>query len=180
MQIKKTEFDGLLILQPKTLIDERGQFFESWNKSVFKSNGLNISFIQDNQSVSKKNVLRGLHFQNHPHGQGKLVRVSHGSVIDVALDIRKDSITYGKHFKYKLSDQNATMLWIPSGFAHGFISLEDQTVFQYKCDALYHRESEECIKWNDPFLEIDWGINNPIVSPKDQDGKLFKDVHLIY
>ena len=180
MQVEKTEFDGLLILHPKIFKDERGLFFENWNKSVFKSLGLNISFIQDNQSVSKKNVLRGLHFQNHPHGQGKLVRVSKGSAIDVALDIRKDSLTYGKHFKYKLSDQNATMLWIPYGFAHGFIALEDQTVFQYKCNALYNRESEGCIIWNDPFLGIDWEIKNPIVSPKDKEGKLFKDVHLIY
>ena len=180
MQVEKTEFDGLLILQPKIFKDERGLFFESWNKSVFDSLGLNISFIQDNVSVSKKNVLRGLHFQNNPHGQGKLVRVSKGSAIDVALDLRKDSITYGKHFRYKLSDQNSTMLWIPYGFAHGFIALEEQTVFQYKCDALYQPESEECILWNDPFLRIDWGINNPIVSSKDKEGKLFKDVHLIY
>ena len=180
MQVEKTEFDGLLILQPKIFKDERGLFFESWNKIEFKSLGINISFIQDNHSVSKKNVLRGLHFQNHPHEQGKLVRVSQGSAIDVALDLRKDSNTYGKHFKYKLSDQNATMLWIPYGFAHGFIALEDQTVFQYKCDALYRPESEDCIVWNDLSLGIDWGIKNPIVSSKDLEGKLFKDVHLIY
>ena len=180
MKVEKTKFDGLLILQPKIFKDDRGIFFESWNKSVFKSLGVDISFIQDNQSVSKKNVLRGLHFQNHPHEQGKLVRVSKGSVIDIALDIRKNSKTYGKHFKYKLCDQYATMLWIPHGFAHGFIALEDQTVFQYKCDALYHPESEGCIAWNDPSLGIDWGIKNPIVSSKDQEGKLFKDVHLIY
>ena len=121
-----------------------------------------------------------MHFQQYPHGQGKLVRVSKGSALDVVLDLRKNSKTYGKHFKYKLSDQNATMLWIPYGFAHGFIALEDQTVFQYKCDALYHPESEECIAWNDPSLGIDWGIKNPIVSAKDQEGKLLKDVHLIY
>ena len=180
MQVEKTEFDGLLILQPKIFKDERGLFFESWNKIVFEDLGLNISFFQDNQSVSKKNVLRGLHFQNNPNGQGKLVRVSKGSVIDVSIDLRKDSKTYGKHFKYKLSDQNATMLWIPHGFAHGFIALEDQTVFQYKCDELYHLESEGCIVWNDPSLGIDWGIKNPIVSSKDLEGKLFKDVHLIY
>ena len=177
MRVEKTEFDGLLILQPKVFKDERGTFIESWNKSVFKSLGVNILFIQDNQSVSKKNVLRGLHFQKYPHGQGKLVRVSKGSALDVAIDIRKDSKTYGKHFKIKLSDQNATMLWIPNGFAHGFISLEDQTVFQYKCDALYHPESEACIAWNDPSLGIDWGIKNPIVSVKDQKGKLLKDIH---
>ena len=180
MQVEKTEFDGLLILQPKIFKDERGLFFESWNESVFKSLELNISFIQDNQSVSKKNVLRGLHFQNYPHGQGKLVRVSKGSALDVVLDLRKDSKTYGKHFKYKLSDQNATMVWIPYGFAHGFIALEDQTVFQYKCDALYHPESEGCIAWNDPSIGIDWGIKKPIVSDKDKEGKLLKDVHLIY
>ena len=180
MQVEKTEFEGLLILRPKIFKDERGLFFENWNKSVFKNLGLNMSFIQDNQSVSKKNVLRGLHFQYHPHGQGKLVRVSNGSAIDVALDLRKDSKTYGKHFKYKLSDENANMLWIPHGFAHGFIALEDQTVFQYKCDALYQPESEGCVVWNDSSLGIDWGIKNPIVSFKDQEGKLFKDVNLIY
>ena len=180
MKVQKTEFDGLLILQPKIFKDERGHFFESWNESVFKNLGLNITFVQDNNSVSKKNVLRGLHFQQYPHGQGKLVRVSKGSALDVVLDLRKNSKTYGKHFKYKLSYQNATMLWIPYGFAHGFIALEDKTIFQYKCDKLYHPESEECIAWNDPSLEIDWGIENPIVSSKDQKGKLFKDVHLIY
>ena len=180
MRVEKTEFDGLLILQPKIFNDERGVFFESWNDSVFKTLGLNISFIQDNQSLSKKNVLRGLHFQNHPHGQGKLVRVSKGKALDVALDLRKDSKTYGKHFKQELSDQNTTMLWIPHGFAHGFISLEDQTVFQYKCDALYHQESEDCILWNDPSHGIDWGIKNPIVSAKDQRGKSLKDINLLY
>ena len=179
MQVEKTEFNGLLILQPKIFEDERGYFIESWNKSVFKNLGLNISFTQDNQSVSKKNVLRGLHFQNHPNGQGKLVRVSRGSVIDVALDLRKDSNTYGKHFKYKLSEKNATMLWIPYGFAHGFLALENQTIFQYKCDASYHPESEECIIWNDPSLGIEWGIKDPIVSSKDKKGKLFKDINLI-
>ena len=180
MRVEKTEFDGLLILQPKVFKDERGTFIEVWNKSVFKNLGLNISFIQDNQSLSKKNVLRGLHFQNHPHGQGKLVRVSKGKALDVALDLRKDSKTYGKHFKHELSDQNATMLWIPHGFAHGFIALEDQTVFQYKCDALYHPESEDCILWNDPSLGIDWGLKDPIVSAKDQEGKLLIDIHFIY
>ena len=180
MRVEKTQFDGLLILQPKIFKDERGVFFESWNDSVFKTLGLNISFIQDNQSLSKKNVLRGLHFQYTPHGQGKLVRVSKGKVLDVVLDLRKDAKTYGKHFKHELSDQNATMLWIPHGFAHGFIALEDQTVFQYKCDALYHPESEDCILWNDPSLGIDWGLKNPIVSAKDQKGKLLKDIHFIY
>ena len=167
MQVEKTEFDGLLILQPKIYKDERGIFFESWNESVFKSHGINNSFIQDNHSVSKKNVLRGLHFQNHPHGQSILVRVTKGSALDVVLDLRKDSKTYGKHFKLKLSDQNSTMLWIPYGFAHGFIALEDQTIFQYKCDALYHPESEYCIAWNDPSLQIDWGIKNPIVTRRN-------------
>lgn len=180
MQFEKTEFDGLLILQPKIFKDERGLFFESWNQSVFKSLEPNITFIQDNQLVSKKNVLRGLHFQNHPHGQGKLVRVSKGSALDVELDLRKDSKTYGKYFKYKLSDQNATMLCIPYGFAHGFIALEDQTVFQYKCYALFHPESEGCIAWNDPSLGIDWGIKKAIVSTEDKKGKLLKDVHVIY
>tara|TARA_B100000900_G_C20563756_1_gene710087 strand:- start:748 stop:1290 length:543 start_codon:yes stop_codon:yes gene_type:complete len=180
MQVKKTEFDGLLILKPKIFKDEIGLLFESWNESVFKSYRIIISFILDNQSVLKKNALRELHFQNHPYRQGKLISMSKGSVIDIALDIIKYSKTYEKHFKYKLSDQNATMLWISYWFAYGFITLENQTVFQYKCDSSYHPEYEECITWNDPSLEIDWRIKNPIVSSKDQEGKLFIDIHLNY
>ena len=131
MQIEKTKFEGLIILQPKIYIDNRGEFIESWNEAVFKDLGINIIFKQDNQSKSNKNVLRGLHFQHPPNVQGKLVRVSKGSVLDVVVDLRKKSATYGQHFKKELSSENSTMLWIPSGFAHGFLALEDDTIFQY-------------------------------------------------
>lgn len=174
MQIQETGFEGLLILQPKLYKDERGTFSESWNSNTFKKLNLDISFIQDNQSTSHEGVLRGLHFQRAPYAQGKLVRVTQGSALDVVVDIRKESKTYGKHFKLKLCSKQGNMLWIPAGFAHGFLALEDQTVFQYKCDALYHPESEGCLLWDDPKLNIDWGVKKPIVSSKDLEGKLFK------
>jgi dTDP-4-dehydrorhamnose 3,5-epimerase len=178
MQIQETGFEGLIVLQPKLYKDERGTFLESWNQDAFKRLNLDISFVQDNQSVSHENVLRGLHFQRYPHGQGKLVRVTRGSALDVVVDLRSQSKTFGKHFKLKLSSEQGNMLWIPAGFAHGFLSLENQTVFQYKCDALYHPESEECLLWNDPKLKIDWGVKNPMVSSKDLQGKLFQHLSI--
>ena len=178
MQIQKTGFEGLIVLQPKLYKDERGVFLESWNQDAFKRLNLDISFVQDNQSVSHENVLRGLHFQREPHGQGRLVRVTRGSALDVVVDLRSQSKTFGKHFKLKLSSEQGNMLWIPAGFAHGFLSLENQTVFQYKCDALYHPESEECLLWNDPKLEIDWGVKNPMISSKDLQGKLFQHLSI--
>lgn len=176
MQIEKTKFEGLIILQPKIYTDNRGEFLESWNEAVFKDLGINIIFKQDNQSKSNKNVLRGLHFQHPPNEQGKLVRVSKGSVLDVVVDLRKESATYGQHFKKELSSENSTMLWIPSGFAHGFLTLEDDTIFQYKCDSFYNPKLEDCLLWNDPLLKIDWNTKNPIISSKDLHGKLFKDI----
>ena len=177
MQVQKTDFEGLLILQPKVFVDDRGAFCESWNETTFKNLGLDICFVQDNQSVSRKNVLRGLHFQRPPHAQGKLVRVTKGKALDVVVDLRKRSKTFGKHFKLELSSEKANMLWIPSGFAHGFVALEDDTVFQYKCDALYNPKFEDCLIWNDTSLSIDWGVKNPIISSKDEEGKLFKDLN---
>ena len=132
--------------------------------------GLTIDFVQDNESISKKNVLRGLHFQIPPFAQGKLVRVVSGSVLDVAVDLRKGSPTYGKHEIVELSADNKRQFWIPPGFAHGFLSLEENTVFNYKCSNYYSPVSERTIKWNDPDLNIDWQINEPIVSEKDQNG----------
>lgn len=178
MQLQETGFEGLLLLQPNTYKDERGSFTESWNQETFKGMNLNISFVQDNQSISHKNVLRGLHFQKEPHAQGKLVRVSHGRALDVIVDLRKESETYGKHFKVELDGKQGNMLWIPAGFAHGFVALENHTVFQYKCDAPYHPHSEECILWNDPSIGIHWEVENPIISPKDLQGKLLHDVKL--
>lgn len=176
MQVHETGFEGLLILQPKLFKDARGTFHESWNETTFKELGLEIRYIQDNQSVSHKNVLRGLHFQHPPFAQGKLVRVTRGKALDVVVDLRKNSATFGKHFKIELSEEKANILWIPAGFAHGFAALENNTVFQYKCDALYNPEAEDCLLWSDSNLGIDWEIENPITSEKDEEGKKLIDL----
>lgn len=168
MQIEKTEIEGLLIIKPKVFEDARGHFFESFNKNVFFENGLSLEFVQDNQSLSNKNVLRGLHFQSPPYAQGKLIRVIKGSVLDVAVDIRKSSPTYGKHLVIKLSEQNKIMFYIPEGFAHGFLTLEDNTIFSYKCTNFFNKESEGSLLWNDLDLNINWEITDPILSDKDK------------
>jgi dTDP-4-dehydrorhamnose 3,5-epimerase len=175
MEIQKTDIDGLLIITSNVFKDDRGVFFESYNKQLFASLGLEVEFVQDNQSVSHKGVIRGLHLQSPPFAQGKLVRVVCGSVLDVAVDIRKSSPSYGKHVAVKLDGENNTYFWIPEGFAHGFIALEDNTVFQYKVTNYYDKDSEMSIRWNDPVLNISWGIEHPIVSEKDQQSSLFKD-----
>jgi len=174
MKIIETELSGVLILEPRVFKDDRGSFCETFNERNFEENVLNgLKFVQDNQSISSKNVLRGLHFQNPPYAQGKLVRVIVGSVLDVAVDIRKDSPTYGKHVKVELTADNNRQFWIPPGFAHGFLALEDDTIFSYKCTNYYSPESEGSIKWSDPDLKIDWSINAPIVSEKDQEAEDF-------
>jgi dTDP-4-dehydrorhamnose 3,5-epimerase len=155
------------VIRPKIFGDDRGHFFESWSKESFTKNGMDLDFVQDNQSLSSKGVLRGLHFQNPPFAQGKLVRVIKGIVLDVAVDIRKDSPTYGQHFSIKLSEKNKTIFWIPPGFAHGFVTLEDDTIFIYKCTGVYNKESEGALLWSDKDLNIDWGVENPLVSDKD-------------
>ena len=168
MEIIKTPIEGLLVIKPRVFEDERGSFFESWSKQSYKNIGLDLDFVQDNQSLSQKGVLRGLHFQNPPFAQGKLVRVIKGSAIDVAVDIRKNSSTYGQHYSVELSEDNKTVFWIPFGFAHGFVSLKDGTIFTYKCTEVYNKESEGALLWCDNDLKINWGIDNPIVSDKDQ------------
>lgn len=174
MNITQTSLRDLLVIEPKVFEDDRGYFFESWNKAVFEEKGLYLNFIQDNQSLSSKGVLRGLHFQNPPYAQGKLVRVIQGSVMDVAVDIRKASLTYGEYFSIILSGKNKKSVWIPPGFAHGFVTLEDDTVFTYKCTDVYNKESEGSILWNDKDLNIDWGMENPIVSDKDAASPTFE------
>ncbi len=159
--------EGPLVIKPRVFFDDRGHFFESYNRDRFIEAGLPTGFVQDNQSMSHKNAVRGLHFQAPPFAQGKLVRVVRGSVLDVIVDIRRSSPTYGQSFTIVLSEENFIMLWIPEGFAHGFSTLEDHTVFQYKCTNLYHKESEGGLLWNDPELEIDWIVKNPILSEKD-------------
>jgi len=176
MEIIKTPLEGLLVIKPKILEDDRGYFFESWSKQSFAKVGLDLEFVQDNESLSAKGVLRGLHFQNPPYAQGKLVRVIKGAVLDVAVDIRKDSPTYGQHFSVELSEENKTVFWIPPGFAHGFVTLEDNTIFTYKCTGVYNKESEGALLWNDKDLNINWKVNDPLVSEKDLVADNFKDL----
>ena len=175
MVVQETSLKGLVIIENKIFKDERGYFFECYNRKELKKHHIDYDFVQDNVSMSLKNVIRGLHFQNPPHAQGKLVSVIKGSVLDVAVDIRSGSPTYGKHFSLILSSKNNKSLWIPEGFAHGFLSLENETCFLYKCTNFYHMESEDSLSWNDPDLNIDWGITNPIVSPKDNLAQTFKN-----
>ena len=174
MQIIKTPLEGLLVIKPVEYTDDRGSFFESWSKQSYKEIGIDVEFVQDNQSISQKGVLRGLHFQSPPFAQGKLVRVIKGSVIDVAVDIRKNSSTYGAHYSIELSEKNKTIFWIPPGFAHGFVSLEDNTIFSYKCSAPYNKESEGSLIWNDKDLDIKWSIVTPKMSEKDKKAEAFK------
>ncbi len=175
MRITETPIKDLLIIKPTVFEDSRGYFYESYSKILFQQHGINVDFVQDNQSLSQAGVLRGLHFQNPPFAQGKLVRVIKGAILDVALDLRKKSPTYGKHFDLELNEKNKTMLWIPAGFAHGFLTLENDTVFSYKCTNIYNKASEDCILWNDVDLGINWGIDCPQLSEKDTLGKNFKD-----
>ena len=175
MELVKTTIDGLLIIKPDVFKDERGYFFESYNKERFAKAGLNMDFVQDNESKSDKGVLRGLHFQKPPYAQGKLVRVIKGSVMDVAVDLRKGSPTYGKWESVVLTEENKLQFWIPEGFAHGFVALEDNTIFNYKCTNVYNKESEGSILWNDPDINISWNIDNPILSEKDKISPLFKN-----
>lgn len=175
MEITESYLKGLFVIKPKVFEDARGYFFESYNNSVFEKAGLHLNFVQDNQSLSQKGVLRGLHFQNPPHAQGKLVRVIKGAVYDVAVDIRKNSPTYGKYFGLELTEQNKWMMYIPEGFAHGFLTLEDNTIFSYKCTNYYNKPSEGCLLWNDPAIGINWNMNEPLLSDKDKEGQLLKD-----
>jgi dTDP-4-dehydrorhamnose 3,5-epimerase len=166
MQIRETSIAGLVEIFPRVFQDDRGFFFESYNEEIFKKLGLPTNFVQDNQSFSIKGVVRGLHFQNAPFAQGKLVRVISGRVLDVAVDIRPDSPTFGKHEVFELRSDTNNMAYVPEGFAHGFVALED-SVFSYKCTNVYNKGAESGLLWNDPDLGIDWGVENPIVSEKD-------------
>lgn len=167
MILEKTNIEDIILLTPRVYEDERGYFMESYNqKKVDKL--IKDHFVQDNESESHKNVLRGLHFQLPPHAQSKLIRVIRGSILDIAVDLRKESSTYGKHFKHILSGENKKQLYIPIGFAHGFLSLENNTILNYKCSDYYDAKAEASILWNDPDLAIDWGIDNPILAEKDR------------
>lgn len=175
MEVIETKIEDLLIIKPKVFADSRGYFFESYNADVFKQNNITVNFVQDNQSLSSTGVLRGLHFQAPPFDQGKLVRVITGAVLDIAVDIRKDSPTYGEHIAIELTEENKTMFYIPPGFAHGFLTLRDNTIFSYKCTNVYNKLSEGCVLWNDTDLNINWNVANPILSEKDLVGTPFKE-----
>ncbi len=176
MKVTSLSLEGALLIEPVVFSDERGYFYESYNFQAFKAAGIPDNFVQDNQSLSAKGVLRGLHFQNPPFEQGKLIRVIQGSVLDVIVDIRKNSPTYGQNLSLVLDDAKKQMMWIPPGFAHGFVALEENTLFLYKCTNIYNKKSEGGIRWNDPELRIDWGLTHPNVSSKDLDLGLFKDL----
>lgn len=183
MEIIKTEIEGVLIIQPKVFGDERGFFVETYNKERYQGAGIDLDFVQDNLSSSMKGVLRGLHFQKEPFAQGKLVQVIKGRVLDVAVDIRKGSPTFGQYVSIELSAENKKQFWIAPGLAHGFISLEDGTIFSYKCTNLYNPASEGGIMWNDEALKIDWklkenGIEAPIISDKDAKNMTLEEYHL--
>lgn len=174
MNWTKFDIEGLVLIVPRRFHDDRGYFFESFNEEKYKAVlGDSTVFVQDNISCSKKNVLRGLHFQLPPFTQGKLVSVLKGKVLDVAVDLRKDSPTYGQHAIVELSAENGLQFYIPPGFAHGFVSLEEDTLFSYKCTNYYSPSHEETLLWNDSKLGIDWKCVSPLVSAKDEIGKLF-------
>lgn len=177
MNFIETPIKDLLIIEPKVWKDDRGYFYESYSKKLFESNGIDIEFVQDNQSLSHLGALRGLHAQSPPFAQGKLVRVMQGKVLDVAVDIRKNSPTYGQNFTIELSGENHRILWIPAGFVHGFVTLENNTIFTYKVSELYDKASEIGLRWNDPDLNIAWGIDaaDAIISDKDKILPFLKD-----
>lgn len=178
MEVIKTELEGVVILEPRLFKDDRGYFFESFSQREFDEKVRPVKFVQDNESKSVYGVLRGLHFQKPPFAQSKLVRVIQGAVLDVAVDIRVGSSTYGKHVAVELTAENHRQLFIPRGFAHGFSVLTDEVVFQYKCDNFYVPQSEGAIAWNDPTLGIDWRIPEAsvILSEKDKHHPLLKDL----
>lgn len=170
MPFRETGFEGLKVFEPRVFEDERGYFFESFNRTVFAEAGIDADFVQDNQSRSQKGTLRGLHYQLNPMAQAKLVRVLEGEVLDIAVDIRPGSETYGKVYQLMLSAENRLQLFIPRGFAHGFLTLSESAVFYYKCDNFYSKQDEGGIIYNDPQLAIDWQMDESefIISEKDQ------------
>jgi len=175
LKISKIFIDGPLIIEPQIFKDNRGYFFESYNSQKFIEAGITDTFLQDNQSLSHKGAIRGLHFQLPPFEQGKVVRVLKGSVSDVVVDIRKNSPTYGRYYSLLLSEENNIMFWIPPGFAHGFETLANNTIFLYKCTNIYNKNSEGGIFYNDESIGINWLEKNPIVSDKDMQLPLLKD-----
>ncbi len=175
MTTEKTNIPGLIILEPTVFKDSRGYFMESFNEKTLQSLGIDEHWVQDNQSCSQKGVVRGLHFQKPPYAQAKLVRILKGAAIDIAVDIRQGSSTYGQYQSVLLTEENFRQFYMPIGFAHGFVALTDDTVFFYKCSNFYNKESEGSIRFDDPDLHIDWPVLQPILSDKDRKGTLWRD-----
>ena len=176
MEVIRTEFEGLFEIRPRVFEDDRGWFMESFNQERYLNELGNIEpFVQDNISCSGKHSLRGLHFQAPPFAQSKLVMVTQGKALDVVVDLRQSSATYGLHYKVVLDAKLKNQLYVPRGFAHGFVALEDNTYFQYKCDNVYHKNSERTILWSDLQLGIDWGVSEPVISEKDLVGESFHE-----
>ena len=182
MNVINTDIQGVVIVEPKVFGDHRGYFFESFSEKDFAEAVGEVKFVQDNESKSSYGVLRGLHFQKPPHAQAKLVRVVKGRVLDVAVDLRKGSPTFGKHVAVELTEENHRQLFIPRGFAHGFVVLSDEAVFQYKCDNYYAPQSEGSVLWNDPDIGIQWGIpsEDVMLSEKDRNAPLLKDLGNVF
>ena len=182
MEVIKTEIEGVVIIEPRIFKDERGYFYESFSQREFEEKVCRTTFVQDNQSKSSYGVLRGLHFQKPPYCQSKLVRCIKGAVLDVAVDIRKGSPTFGKYVAVELSEDNHRQFFVPRGFAHGFAVLTPEAVFQYKCDNFYNKESEGSVAWNDPELAIDWRIpaEKVLLSEKDKQSKTISDADYLF
>lgn len=182
MNLIKTDIDGVVILEPRVFADERGYFFESYSQKIFEEKICNTTFIQDNESKSVYGVLRGLHFQKPPFAQSKLVRVIKGKVLDVAVDIRKGSPTFGKHVSIELTDENKRQFFVPRGFAHGFVVLSEEVIFQYKCDNYYSPQNEGALAWDDPTLGIDWKLplDKIILSEKDKLNSNLIDLNYLF
>ncbi len=176
MKTEKTFIPGLIVIEPDFFEDSRGYFFESYSREKYAEIGIKAEFVQDNISKSCRNTIRGLHYQAGQFAQGKLCQVLSGRAIDVAVDIRFGSPTFGKHFSVELSGENHKQIWIPPGFAHGFSVLSDEAIFSYKCTAGYSKSSERSIIYNDPLLNIDWMVDNPLVSEKDLNAIMFSDI----
>ncbi len=176
MNVIKTNLTGVLVIEPEFYEDARGFFFETYNKDKYLKGGLNFVFVQDNLSKSGKNTIRGLHYQAGVNAQGKLCQAITGNVIDVAVDIRFGSPTFGEHFSIELSGDNHKQIWIPPGFAHGFSVLSESAIFSYKCTAPYSKEDERAILFKDPQLDIDWKTDKPVVSDKDMKARLFSEI----
>ncbi len=176
MKVSKTNIEGLLLIEPDLFSDDRGYFFESYRKEKYAEIGLDINFVQDNISQSKKGTLRGLHYQVGDKAQGKLCQVISGKILDVAVDIRFGSPTFGKHYAHMLNTEKKMQIWIPSGLAHGFSVLSDEAIFSYKCTNYYSKDHERSILYNDPELNIDWQVENPVVSEKDLKAKKFNEI----